>query len=319
MNLHPTDEQAMLRDSIERFARDHVTAPPDALMTGLAKLGLLALPVPEAAGGLGGGGFDLMSMMESVGRTLLALPLSGTVAALDLLGRHGTAGQRDRWLDPAMDGTARLAFARLDIAQKDDDRLTCVFQLVPGADRADALVVVAGGSAVIVPTDAPGVQVTPMRMVDGVMGARVRLTGVQFDPLASTPDQVADSLARATAALAAQRLGIMERLLADTLDYVKTRQQFGTAIGSFQTIQHRMARLFAETELCRSLVMAAADRSAPKADWLRRVGAAQFMTAEQGMHLAHECVHFHGGMGVTDDLAVSRGHRQLMVLTRLLG
>lgn len=316
MNLHPTDEQAMLADSIDRFARDHAGAPPDALMAGMAGLGLLTLPVPEAAGGMEGDGFDLMGMMQAVGRSLLPVPLAGTVAALDLLGHHGTAAQQARWLAPATEGAARLAFARLDGAAV-GGRLTGIAPLVPGADSADALVLVTGGGAVIVPTDAPGVQRTPLRMADGVMGARVTLSDAVADPLATTPDQVTDSLARTTAALAAQRLGVMDRLLADTADYVKTRQQFGVAIGCFQTIQHRMARLFTETELCRSLVIAAADRQAPRADWLRRVAAAQALSAEQGLHLAQECVQFHGGMGITDDLAVSRGHRQMMVLARM--
>lgn len=315
MHMHPTDEQAMLADSIDRFARDHSDATPDALIAGLAGLGLLTLPVPEAAGGLGGDGFDLMRMMQAVGRALVPVPLAGTVAALDLLGHHGTPAQQARWLAPAMDGGARLAFARMEDAAS--DRLTGIAPLVPGADRADALVLVAGGGAVIVPTDAPGVQRTPLRMADGVMGARVTLTEAVADPLGATPDQVTDSLARATAALAAQRLGVMDRLLAETTDYVKARRQFGVAIGSFQTIQHRMARLFTETELCRSLVIAAADRHAPRAEWLNRVAAAQALTAEQGLHLAQECVQFHGGMGITDELAVSRGHRQMMVLTRM--
>lgn len=315
MHLHPTDEQAMLADSIDRFARDHAGASPDVLMAGMAGLGLLTLPVPEAAGGMGGDGFDLMGMMQAVGRALMPVPLAGTVAALDLLDHHGTPAQQARWLAPAMDGSARLAFARLDGAA--GDRLTGIAPLVPGADSADALVLVGGGGAVIVPTDALGVQRTPLRMADGVMGARVVLTAAVADRLAATPDQVTDSLARTTAAVAAQRLGVMDRLLADTTDYVKTRQQFGVAIGSFQTIQHRMARLFTETELCRSLVIAAADRHAPRAVWLHRVAAAQALTAEQGLHLAQDCVQFHGGMGITDDLAVSRGHRQMMVLARL--
>lgn len=315
MHLHPTDEQAMLTDSIERFARDHAGARPDALMAGLAGLGLLALPVPEAGGGLGGDGFDLMGMMQAVGHALLPVPLAGTVAALDLLGHHGTPAQQARWLEPAMEGAARLAFARLDAAA--EGRLTGVAPLVPGADIADALVLVVGRGAVIMPADASGVQRTPLRMADGVMGARVTLAGAEADPLVITPDQLADSLARSTAATTAQMLGIMDRLLADTLDYAKTRQQFGVAIGTFQTIQHRMARLFTETELCRSLVIAAADRQAPRAEWLRRVAAARAMTAEQGLHLAQECVQFHGGMGITDELPVSQGHRQMMVLARL--
>lgn len=317
MNLHPTDEQAMLADSIDRFARDHATDAPDLLMAGLAGLGLLALPVPEAAGGLGGDGFDLMGMMQAVGRALMPVPLAGTLAALDLLGHYGTAAQQARWLEPAMEGTARLAFARLNAPA--NDGLTGVAPLVPAADTADAMVLVTETGAVIMPTDAPGVEVTPLRMADGIMGARVTLRGAAADPLTATSDQLACSMARSTAAIAAQRLGVMDRLLADTTEYVKTRQQFGVAIGSFQTIQHRMARLFTETELCRSLVMAAANREAPKADWLRNVAAAQALTAEQGLYLAQECVQFHGGMGITDELAVSRGHRQMMVLARLGG
>jgi alkylation response protein AidB-like acyl-CoA dehydrogenase len=315
MHLHPTDEQAMLRESIERFARDHADRRPDLLMTGLAGLGLLALPVPETAGGLGGDGFDLMGMMQAVGRALMPVPLAGTVAALDLLGNHGTNSQQTRWLEPAMEGTTRLAFARLESAVQ--DRLSGVIPLVPGADIADALVLVTKDAAVVVQTDAPGVQITPLRMADGVMGARVTLKGAAADPLAVTPDQISDSLARHVAGVTAQMLGLMERLLADTLDYVKTRQQFGTAIGSFQTIQHRMARMFTETELCRSLVLAASNRHAPRAIWLRHVAAAQAIISEQAMHLAQECVQFHGGMGITEELAVSRGHRQIMALVRL--
>jgi alkylation response protein AidB-like acyl-CoA dehydrogenase len=290
---------------------------PDALLAGLADLGLLALPVPEAAGGLGGDGFDLMQMMQAVGRALMPVPLAGTVAALDLLGRHGADADQRQLLDRAMDGSARLAFCRLDSLPPGKGRLTAVAPLVPGAISADALVLVASHGAAIVATDAEGVQVTPLRMVDGIIGGRVVLTEVQVAPLSGTQDQHTDSLARAAAATTAQMLGIMDRLMADTLDYVTTRQQFGTAIGSFQTIQHRMARLFADTEMCRSLVMAAADRTGPRREWLRRVEAAQVMTGTHGLQLAQECVQFHGGMGITDDLSVSRGHRQVMALARL--
>ena len=319
MHLHPNDEQAMLCDSIDRFARDHADAGPDAVMSGLAELGVMALAVPEAAGGLDGRGDDLMVMAEAVGRALLPVPLGATLAALDLLGHTGSTTQQDRWLPDAIEGKARVVFARLDAGRIDDGRLTAALPLVPGADRACALVLVDGDVAVIVATDAPGVQITPLRMADGTMGGRVQLVDAKVDPLPATPDALRDSIARATAANSAQMLGIMGRLLADTLDYVKTRQQFGTSIGSFQVIQHRMARLFITTEMCRAVVMAAADRSGARHDWLRRVAAAQAYTAEQAMHLAHECVQFHGGMGITHELAISRGHRQLLVLARLFG
>lgn len=307
MRLHPDDEQLMLRDSIARFARDG-----GDVATGLADLGLLALAVPEAAGGLGGRGCDLMVMTEAWGHGLLAAPLAGAIAALDLLGRHGTAAQQADWVVPVIEGTRRLCFAQADGA------LPAGLPLVPGADTADALVLVAGGRAYVLPLTAAGRDVLPL--ADGTGAARLRLAGVPADPLPATPDQITDSLARASIAASAQMLGIMERMLADTLDYVKTRQQFGTAIGSFQTIQHRMARLFVGVNLCRSTVLAAAVADGgDRQDWLRKAAAAQALVGEQALHLAHECVQFHGGMGITQELAVARGHKQLMVLARLFG
>jgi alkylation response protein AidB-like acyl-CoA dehydrogenase len=172
-----------------------------------------------------------------------------------------------------------------------------------------------------VPTDSPGLSRHGLALVDGTGAARLQLADAPAEPIAATPDQIADSIARASAAASAQMLGIMERMLADTLDHVKTRQQFGVAIGSFQTIQHRVARLYVATGLCRSLVLAAAvgEAGGARADWLTRVAAAQAMLGEQAMHLAHECVQFHGGMGITAELALARGHAQLMVLARLFG
>ncbi|WP_323039037.1 acyl-CoA dehydrogenase family protein [Gemmobacter sp.] len=304
MRLHPDDEQLMLRDSIARFARDG-----GDLTSGLADLGLLALVVPEAAGGLGGRGSDLMVMMEAVGHGLLAAPLMGAIAALDLLARHGTAAQQAQWVVPAMDGARRLCLAQTDGAG---------LPLVPGADTADALVLVTGGRAHVLALD--GLSRDALPLADGTGAARLRLDNARADPLPATPDQIADSIARASVAASAQMLGIMERMLADTLDYVKTRQQFGTVIGSFQTIQHRMARLFVGVNLCRSMVLAAAvAEGGDRPDWLRKVAAAQALVGEQALHLAHECVQFHGGMGITQELAVARGHKQLMVLARLFG
>lgn len=353
MHLHLDDEQLMLRDSIARFARGSGDAGPGAVAEGLAGLGLWAMAVPEAAGGMGGRGRDLMVMMEAAGHGLLPAPLAGPLAALDLLARHGTGAQRAEWLGPAMEGTARLAFAQAQDAaprafvRLEGPRLSGQLPLVPGADAADALVLVSGERAHLVPLDAPGVRRQALRLADGTGAARLVLEGTA-DPLPASAGQIGDSIARATAAACAQMLGVMERMLADTLDHVKTRRQFGTAIASFQTIQHRMARLYVSAGLCRSAVLAAGDgwdsggtgggeaQPGPASEaggnhprdaaegglrrgWLRDVAAAQALVSEQALHLAHECVQFHGGMGITAELAVSRGHRQLMVLSRLFG
>lgn len=304
MRLHPDDEQLMLRDSIARFARDG-----GDLGAGLGELGLLALVAPEDAGGLGGRGSDLMVMMEAVGHALLGAPLVGAIAALDLLGRHGTAAQRQDWVIPVIEGTRRLCFAQVD------DPVPTTLPLIPGGDTADALVLVVGGQAHVVALD--GAERVAVPLADGTGAARLALAGLRPDPLPATPDQISDSLARACLATCAQMLGIMERLLADTVDYVKTRQQFGAAIGTFQTVQHRMARLFVGVNLCRSLVLAAAvDNGTDRQAWLDKIAAARSMLGDHALHLAHECVQFHGGMGITRELAVAQGHRQLMVLDR---
>lgn len=315
MHLPPDDGQSMLRDSIARFARDSAGAAPEAVAAGLAGLGLWAMALPEAAGGMGGSGRDLMAMMEAAGHGLLPAPLAGPFAALDLLARHGPAALRAEWLGPAMEGAVRLAFARMEV--RGEGRLSGRLPLAPGADTAQALVLVSGTSAHLVPLDAPGVRRQALRLADGTGAARLELERAEAAPLPAPAGGIEDSLARATAAACAQMLGVMERMLAETLDHVRTRRQFGTAIGSFQTIQHRMARLYVSVGLCRSVVLAAAEEG--HGGGLRHAAAAQALVSERALHLAHDCVQFHGGMGITAELAVSRGHRQLMVLSRLFG
>ncbi|MBW6496287.1 MAG: hypothetical protein K0B16_17385 [Burkholderiaceae bacterium] len=174
--------------------------------------------------------------------------------------------------------------------------------------------------AVGVEAGAEALTLSAERIVDGTFVAHLRCEHVLADPLSVSPDEIAATVARATVATCAQMLGVIERLLADTLEYVKTRKQFGVAIGSFQTVQHRMARLYVIAGQCRSAILAAAlgeagDRNA----WLRAVAAARASVSEQALHVAHECVQFHGGIGITQELAISRGHKQLLVLSRQFG
>jgi len=320
MRLHPDDDQRLLADSIARFARARAGTAPEDAEAGLADLGLLAMALPEAAGGLSGRGSDLMVMSEALGRDLLPTALPLRIGALDLLGRAGTAAQRDRWVTPGIAGRKRLALVPLDAGTLADDRLQAPAMLCPGAGGAAALVVILSDRACVVEAGTPGLSLDPLTLADGSTAAHLRLNGVAAEPVPASADQIADSLARARLAAAAQMLGIMERLLADTLEHVKTRRQFGVAIGSFQTVQHRMARLHVVTGQCRSAVMAAAlGETGPRTAWLQRVAAAAAMVGDRAMHLAHECVQFHGGMGITADLPVSLGHRQAMVLSRLFG
>lgn len=320
MRLHPDDDQRLLADSVARFARAQAGAAPGTAEAGLAELGLLALALPEQAGGLSGRGGDLMVMMEALGRALLPTALPLRIGALDLLGRAGSVAQHDRWVTPGIEGRKRLALVPLEAGTLAEGRLQAPAILSPGAAGASALVVALAGRACVVEAGTPGLSLDPLTLADGSTAAHLRLDGVMAEPIPATADQIADSLARARLAAAAQMLGIMERLLADTLDHVKTRRQFGVAIGSFQTVQHRMARLQVGVGQCRSAVMAAAlGETGARSGWLRRVAAAAALVGDRALHLAHECVQFHGGMGITADLPVSLGHRQVMVLSRQFG
>lgn len=320
MQLHPSDEQAMLRESIERFARAEAGAPADRIVHGLTELGLAALSLPAEAGGMDGRADDVMVMMEAIGHGLLGMSAVGLYAAADFLARHGTLRQRETWLADAVEGRRRIAFGQMDDAASDGGRLSGAAAFVTDGGSADAFLLVGPEGAFLVDADAAGVERAPFRVVDGTIAARLRLAQAPAETVPASREQIDDAVARATVAASALALGIMERLLADTLTHVKTRRQFGAAIGSFQTIQHRMARLYIATAQCRSLVVAAALGEADgRREWLRAVAAARALVGEQSMHLAHECVQFHGGMGITQELDISRGHKQLMVLARLFG
>jgi alkylation response protein AidB-like acyl-CoA dehydrogenase len=129
-----------------------------------------------------------------------------------------------------------------------------------------------------------------------------------------------DGIALTSIAACAEMLGIMGRLFDETLDYLKTRRQFGVPIGSFQVLQHRMARLYIAMEQARStLLRAVLTPQAQRQSWRRSAMAAKAFFAEAAMRLAEECVQFHGGMGVTDELIVGHGMKRLMLLTRLFG
>ncbi|WP_187972551.1 acyl-CoA dehydrogenase family protein [Aquibium microcysteis] len=320
MNFRASDEQVMLRDSIERFGQAEAAAPPDRHLAGLIELGLFSLPVPAAAGGLDGGCDDVMVMMETIGHQLLGTPALGLNAFADLLGRHGTPSQHASWLTPAIEGRIRVATGRMDAAAIDGGLLTGSAPFVPDGATADVILLHGPAGVFVARAASAGVTRSALRLVDDSFAAALEFERVPVEAIGASPQDVEDASARAMTAAAAMAVGIMERLLSDTLAHVRTRHQFGVPIASFQVVQHRLARLYVSVAQCRSLVMAAALGAAKGGrDWRRMTAAAHALTIERSMQLAHECVQFHGGMGITRELAVSRGHKQLMMLSRLHG
>lgn len=329
MNFEPGEEQAMLRDTLRRFASDrhgaeqrrawralpHGFAPDNRAM--LAELGILALLVPADKGGFGGSLADAMVAMETLGGKLVADPvlIPAMLAApllADLFGGEG--------------GNALVTLAHRDadapMVIDKEGRLTGTKCFVPHADAASALLVTGlrTGTAMLcrVASDAPGIVREDRRLIDGSIASTIRFDAVpSARSVPCPPEQLADALRRASVAASAEMLGIMRRLFDTTRDYVRTRHQFGVPIGTFQAVRHRLARLYILVEQARSLVLKAALMPADDPAWPHTVEACRGYLEDASIDLAHGCVQLHGGMGITDELDITEGHKRLLVLRRL--
>ena len=299
----------------------------------IAALGWLGIPFAEADGGLGLGLKDLSLVLEEFGKGLMPEPLLSTV----LLGgsaiqRGGSDAQRAALLPAVIGGEALLALAyqerqsRYDLCRVATRaeragagwRLRGEKILVLDGHVADHLIVSArtagderdraGVTLFLVERGAPGLQVTRQSTLDSRNAALVRLDGVVVgaDAVVGAVDDggalLAEVVDRATAGLCAEMLGGMEAAFAITLDYLKTRRQFGVPIGSFQALKHRAAIVFTEIELARSAVLAAAmalDEAHPQAAQI--VSAAKARCSDAFVLAGNEGVQMHGGIGMTDE------------------
>lgn len=365
MDFNFNDEQLQLADAIDRWiARDYtfdarraiIAAPGGASKQAwatLAELGLTALPVPAAQGGFDGDAVDLFLVMGALGRGLVVEPYFATLLGAECL-RLG--GGHDAFLAQVAAGDLKLACALgerqsrhdladiLTVAGADGDgwRLNGAKKVVLHGAQAGALVVSArthgarrdedGITLFALPADAPGLTITGYRMLDGHRGADVTLRDVRVGPAAivgavgaawSVLEAAADYGA---ALLCAEAVGALDALFALTLDYLKTRQQFGVAIGKFQVLQHRMADMFMHIEQARSLALLAAVRVAEErrgigaADARRRaVAAAKYRVGRAARFVGQQAVQLHGGMGVTDELPAAHYFKRLATIELTLG
>ncbi len=321
MNLALSDEQAMVRDMVRRFLADRCDATtmakgpmsPDDWRA-LGELGLFALLTPEQAGGLGGGAVEVMIVSEELGRALAITPMA---EAILLCGRV-IAGNpaAERWSDRLMQGDALLAFAPGGALV--DERLCGSAGIVRDGMDAEAFVVeTEAGTLLLVDGQDSGVRRTPVRLVDGSMAANVRFDAAQAQPLTVPASLWAEAHALTGLSIVAELVGAMATLLDLTVDYVRQRHQFGKPIASFQVVQHRCARMYTWLEQSRSLLLKAALVEEEKR--VQAVTAARAYIGDVALKLAEEAVQLHGGMGVTDELAVGRVLRRVLLLSRLHG
>jgi alkylation response protein AidB-like acyl-CoA dehydrogenase len=331
MNFDLDDNQTLFRDTVERFcapvdvARRHAMRRMDggfdrARWNELSELGLVALALPEADGGLGGSLLDCAIVAQAMGRGLAVEPWTecAFLPARLLAGSSHAATIADG------SALATLAFAEaqgrytLDAraVTAKDGRINGEKIFVLSAAAADLLVVSAGdGDATrlfVVDRTAVGVDLRAYPIVDGSLAGVVTFRNAEAEPLGDfTLLEKAVDETRLIAA--AEMVGLAKRLFDDTLYYVKTREQFGQPIGRFQVIQHRLVDAYAKLEaiqssLFRALLLPGQDRAATKA-----------YIAENAQWIAEQAVQLHGGMGMTDELAIGHGVKRILLLSKLFG
>lgn len=353
VNFDLDEQQQMLRDLVARFAADRYDIDKRAAYrredtgfsgenwTMLGELGLLALPFAAENGGLGGGAAEIITVAEQIGRGFCVEPwLTDLLLAGRLLERAGSDAQREAWIPRLASGEARLALAHVEHAARynplhvacevRDGRLSGAKTFVLSGAGADAFIVSArtgGGPATpeglslwLVPADAAGLHRRDYRLTDGSVASELRLDGVRdAEPL---PGNAAAALIgtfdEVRLAAGAEMIGIMETLLAQTLDYVRTRKQFGQPIGSFQANQHRLADTYVALEQSRSHLLRAALAPADSQRAATIAGASAFIN-ESAVKLGEVCIQLHGGMGVTNELAIGHGHKRILLLANLFG
>lgn len=345
MDFNPSEEQALLRDSVAGFLRDGPTSPQHA-WNGMAGLGWLGISLPEEAGGIGGA-IEAAIVAEGLGRSLSPAPfLSSTVLGGYLVAAAGTDEQRARLLPALTEGRLRLAVACAEpgdrllpdgvetVASRHGAgyRMTGHKDLVPDAPEAGLLVVPArlpdGGTGLfLLPPNAPGLAMRAGRLLDGRGFADLVLEGAGAGQDAllgggAAPAAVLEAaFDRAAAALCADAVGAMREAVRITADYLKTRRQFGTALSTFQALRHRIADMHMEAEHAASLALAAAmacDAGDPL-DRARLVSAAKARAGKAGRFVGEAAIQLHGGIGMTEEHAIGRYHNRLLVADALLG
>jgi alkylation response protein AidB-like acyl-CoA dehydrogenase len=272
-------------------------------------MGLMGLPVPAEQGGFGGGAVDLMGVMEAFGEALVVEPYLSCAVATRLVARGGTDAQKNALLPAVAEGRMKLAFCH-DGKQR----------AVVGAPAADKLVV-AGSSGLSI-VDAAKVQMKPFRTLDNMLAADVVLGGAPAEPLAGGAPALEEAIDYATALVCAESVGAMKFACDTTLEYLKTRKQFGVPIGTFQALQHRIVDMVIAYEQAKSMACLACskvDNSKDAADRARSVSMAKIKIADNARHVSQEAVQLHGGMGMSEELKISHAFRRLTVIARQFG
>jgi alkylation response protein AidB-like acyl-CoA dehydrogenase len=364
LNFEFSDEQRQLHEAVERYLSEQygfdryqsikssAAGWDSSVWRGLADLGVLAITVPVAQGGLGFGPLETLAMMGDCGRSLLLEPvLSSAVIATAVLSAFADETSAGELLSGMATGEKISVLAHFESdARFESQRVTTRARrfgenyrldghkgVVMHAAAADTLLVSArtsgeagdaeGVSLFLVPRVSPGVVIDDYPTVDGQRAADVYLQGVEvpvnsrLGPEGTALHAVEAALDIGLAALCADAVGVMQALVDATVDYVRVRQQFGQPIGRFQALQHRIADMLIHLESARSMSYLAALRCTAEdvGERRRALSAAKAVIGQAGRFVGQQAVQLHGGMGMTDELKVSHLFKRLTAAQLLFG
>jgi pimeloyl-CoA dehydrogenase small subunit len=323
-----------------------------AVWNKFAEQGLLGLPFSEDDGGFGAGAVEIMIVMEAMGRALVLEPYLSTVVIGGGFLRHGgSAAQKAAHIPGIIDGSKTFGFAQLEKNSRYDlnDVATSAKKkggayvidgekfVVLNGESADTLIVTArtkggqrdaGGIGVfLVPGNAKGITKKSYPTQDGLHAADIAFTGVEVgaDAAIGDPENALPLIERvvdeARTAISAEAVGIMDESLKTTVEYLKTRKQFGVPIGSFQTLQHRAADMFVALEQARSMSMFAT--MASDIDDARErataVAAAKVQIGKSGKFVGQQSIQLHGGIGMTMEAKIGHSFKRLTMIESAFG
>jgi alkylation response protein AidB-like acyl-CoA dehydrogenase len=358
MDFDFSDDQEMLRDSVRKwveksydFERRRAIVKAGGYSAeawkGLAELGLLGLQVPEAQGGMGFGAVDAMVVMEELGRGLVLEPYAAAALVAAHLLQAGRSPAASLWLEGIASGGPAVVLAheerhsryRLDhvetTARQEGGnwRLNGTKIVVPAGAHAGAFIVSArtggagddpkGVALFLVSKGEAGVVVKPYATQDGATAADLVLTNADgIELLAAGPAMPAleQAVDIGIAALCAEAVGAMDKLVALTVEYMNTRKQFGVTLATFQALRHRMADVKMQLELARSMSYFASLKLGDPAPARRRaISQAKVQLGQSMRFVGQQCIQLHGGIGVTDEYAASHYFKRLTVIEMTYG
>lgn len=363
MDFELSSEQRLLVDNVNNFVkkdsplsrarkqRDEEPGFSKELWAQMGELGWLSLPFPESAGGLGMEFLDVALILERLGTTLVPEPIIASVVLCgSALAKAGNGAQHEQYLAPMMEGKTTLALCHAEPQSRYNVACVATQASKRGggyrlrgekvwalhADAADHLLVSArtagevgdreGVSLFVVDARASGVDIKPLKTIDGRRAAHVKLDGVEVGSEAAVGELNAavplleELMDLGAAAACAEGAGLMEAAFEMTREYLCDREQFGAKIGSFQALQHRAVDMFVELQLAKATMLLAALRiDEPPEARQRAISTAKVQLAQSGNFITRQSIQLHGGVGVTDEHDIGLYYKRMLALNALFG